>query len=69
MRDARSGNQDIDGSDDGITWVKPDRDKNIQKTKASPFSIERVLILFSKISHDFIDFLSKIAYYKNNLNK
>ena len=43
--------------------------KTIVESGSIYTSIERVLILFSKISHDFIDFLSKIAYYKNNLNK
>ena len=48
--------------------MKPDRDKNIQKNSFF-FPIERVLISFLSVSHDFIDFLSGIAYNKNNLNK
>ncbi len=58
----------LQGMLDCVLWMKPDRDKNIQKNSFF-FPIERVLISFLSVSHDFIDFLSGIAYNKNNLNK
>ncbi len=47
-------------------WVKPDRDKNI---KNFFFHIARILIILFRVSHDFIDFIHKIAYNNNNSKK